>query len=307
MHRAVLLDDVMTLLAPRSGGTYVDGTGGSGGHSRAIAERIGPKGRLLVLDRDAQAVERLHESVSKTFPQCVVVKANFAGIAGVARENGIARVDGVLLDLGVSSDQLDAAGRGFSFMQDGPLDMRMDRAQGVTAAALMNRLTEEEIAEILWMYGDEPKSRGIARRIVNERMRNPLTRTGQLADLVVAAYGGRRGKIHPATRTFQALRIAVNGELDALRQGLEGAAGLLAPGGRLAVISFHSLEDRLVKRFFLEHAGRWESKAEGGRTWICREPEMTILTRKPVTASEEECRENPRARSAKLRVAERKG
>jgi len=307
MHRAVLLDEVLSLLAPRSGGVYVDGTGGAGGHSRAIAERIGPRGRLLVLDRDAEAVERLREMLSGPFSQCAVVQANFAEVREVARANGIERAEGVLLDLGLSSDQLDAAGRGFSFMQDGPLDMRMDRTQALTAESLANDLPEEELADLLWRYGEEPRARAIARRIVLGRTRGRLTRTGQLADLVRAVYGGRRGRIHPATRTFQALRIAVNGELESLRKALDGAVELLAPGGRLAAISFHSLEDRIVKRFFVEHAGHWESRPAGGRDWICSDPELTTLTRKPVTASEQECEENPRARSAKLRAAERKG
>jgi 16S rRNA (cytosine1402-N4)-methyltransferase len=225
----------------------------------------------------------------------------------VAPEQGFDRVDGILLDLGISSDQLDDPERGFSFLRDGPLDMRMDRGATVTAAALLNGLAEAELADVLRRYGEELRARAIARRVVQARERAPFERTGQLADLVMRVYGGRRGRLHPATQTFQALRIAVNGELEALENGLEAALGLLAPGGRLVAISFHSLEDRLVKRCFVEHQGRWEALPEGGRKWVGRQPQVAVLTRKPVMASEAECQANPRARSAKLRAAERKG
>jgi 16S rRNA (cytosine1402-N4)-methyltransferase len=219
---------------------------------------------------------------------------------------GLNEVDGILLDIGISSDQLDDPDRGFSFMREGPLDMRMDLTGPVTAADLLNTLPEAELARVLRRYGEEPRARAIAQKVVGQRGAVPFRTTGQLADLVMEIYGGRRGRIHPATLTFQALRIAVNRELEALEAGLEAGLGILKVGGRMAVITFHSLEDRIVKQFFVEHQGRMESLPEGGAKWVGALPKMTILNRKPVVATEEECRGNPRARSAKLRVAERK-
>lgn len=306
MHRAVLLDEVMTWLAPRQGGVYVDGTLGGGGHTRAIAAAIGPAGRLLALDRDPEAVSRARETLGDLAARCTLVRANFSDMKRVAEEHGVTDVDGVLLDIGISSDQLDEPERGFSFMRDGPLDMRMDRDGTPTAADLVNSLSESDLAEMLKRYGEEPRARAIARRVVEERRRTPFTRTAQLADAVAGVYGGRRGRIHPATQTFQALRIAVNREMDALEQGLTAGLDLLGRGGRMAVISFHSLEDRMVKRCFAEHQGRWESLQEGGRRWVGCLPQVDVLTKKPVMASDAECQANPRARSAKLRVAERK-
>ncbi len=306
MHLPVLPDEVVQWLAPRPGGTYVDGTVGGGGHAKAILEAVGPAGRLLALDRDAGALERSRAAIGVLAERCRFVQASFASMDEVAAANGVAGVDGVLLDIGISSDQLDHAERGFSFMKDGPLDMRMDRMAGRTAADLLNELREEELADVFFRYGEEPRARSVARRVVESRSREKLSRTGELADLVMRVYGGRRGRIHPATRVFQALRIAVNDELKALEEGLTAGLGLLAPGGRLVVISFHSLEDRIVKHFMAEHQGRWESLAEGGRRWVGREPRVEVLTRKPVMASAGECERNPRARSAKLRAAERK-
>ena len=307
MHQAVLLDEVLQFLAPTKGGRYVDGTLGDGGHARAIAERIGPGGRLLAMDSDEEAIEHVRREGGEWLGCCTLVHANFADTREVAPAYGFGQVDGILLDLGVSSRQLETAERGFSFVHDGPLDMRMDRAQNMTAADLVNSLSEHELADLLRRLGEERNARRIAGAIVRARIQAPFTRTGQLAELVLRVQGGRRSRIHPATRTFQALRMAVNGELAALSQGLDGGLNLLAPGGRLAVISFHSLEDRVVKRFFAEHAGHWESMAAGGRTWVGAKPEVNLVARKPVSASEREVRLNPRARSAKLRVAERKG
>lgn len=306
MHRAVLASEVLTWLAPRRGGTYVDGTLGGGGHARAILDAIGGEGRLLALDQDQTALGRAREKLGDRTGCCELVHGSFADMAAIAAARGLGQVDGVLLDIGISSDQLDDPGRGFSFMRDGPLDMRMNRERGGTAADLVNTLSEAELADVLRRYGEEPRARTIARRIVEARRKVPFAGTAQLADLVMGVYGGRRGRIHPATQAFQALRIAVNGELEALERGLEAGIGLLAPGGRMVVISFHSLEDRIVKRFFAEHQGRWESLAEGGRKWVGSLPRVEVLTRKPVTASEEECGANPRARSAKLRAVERK-
>jgi len=306
MHQAVLLAEAMQWLAPRAGGVYVDGTVGGGGHARAILEAAGPAGRLLALDRDPAALERARPALGPWATRCTFVHASFADLEQAAATHGVACADGVLLDIGISSDQLDNAERGFSFMKDGPLDMRMDCSSSPTAADLVNTLTEYELADVLRRYGEEQRARAIARRIVENRGLRSFSRTSQLADLVMKVYGGRRGRIHPATRTFQALRIAVNGELKALEDGVMAGLNLLAPGGRLVVISFHSLEDRIVKHFFAGHQGRWESLPEGGRKWTGVLPQVEVLTRKPVMASETECEQNPRARSAKLRAIERK-
>jgi 16S rRNA (cytosine1402-N4)-methyltransferase len=306
MHRAVLANEVMHWLAPRRGGVYLDGTVGGGGHAGVIAGAMGPEGRLLALDQDAEALVRARAALGPWEGRCTLVQSSFADMEGAAAASGIARVDGVLLDIGISSNQLDDPGRGFSFMRDGPLDMRMDRGKALTAADLLNTLPEGDLADLLRRYGEEPRARAIARRVVQERSRAPFVRTAQLAELVMRVYGGRRGRIHPATQTFQALRIAVNGELEALEKGLDAGLKLLAPGGRMVVISFHSLEDRIVKHFFTEHQGRWESLPEGGQKWVGLTPQVEVLTRRPVMASEEECQMNPRARSAKLRAAERK-
>jgi len=306
MHQAVLLNEVVSWLRPRPAGVYVDGTLGGGGHSRAIAEAIGPTGRLMALDQDAGALDRARRTLGEFEARCTLVQGSFAGMDEVAARHGFTKVDGVLLDIGISSDQLDDPDRGFSFMREGPLDMRMDQSRPTTAAELLNTLGEEALADVFRRYGEEPRARAIAGRVVRQRAVEPFRTTTQLADLVEHLYGGRRGRIHPATLVFQALRIAVNGELEALERGLEAGLRILAPGGRMAVISFHSLEDRLVKRFFVEHQGRMESLPEGGVKWVGTLPEMRILTRKPVMATDGECQENPRARSAKLRVAERK-
>lgn len=307
MHRGVLLHEVVRLIGPRAGGVYVDGTLGGGGHARALLEAAGGDARLLALDRDAGALERARSALGDLARQCTFVQANFADLREAARAHGFDAVDGIVLDVGLSSDQLDDPERGFSFMKDGPLDMRMDRTQAGTAADLVNTRSAGDLAEIFKRYGEEPRARAIAARIVARRQTQPFTRTAELAALVSDIYGGRRERIHPATRTFQALRIAVNGELTALASGLEGGLELLGPGGRMAVIAFHSLEDRLVKRCFAEHEGRWEARAEGGETWVGQTPVVVRLTRKPVTPADEECERNPRARSAKLRAVERKG
>jgi len=306
MHEPALLKEVVDFLRVRKGGTYIDGTAGGGGHTVAILERVGPAGRVLALDRDPEAVQRLRQKVASVEGTCVVEQANFAGMREAAGRHGIQGADGLVLDLGVSSDQLDTPRRGFSFASDGPLDMRMDPGSGESAADLVNRLSERELADILWTYGEERRSRQIARRIVQERERAPIRTTAQLGDLVALATGGRRGRTHPATRTFQALRIEVNGELEALRKGLAEGLAMVGTGGRMAVISFHSLEDRIVKRFFAAHAGRWESLPQGGRRWEGEHPPVARVTRKPVRPGAAELERNPRARSAKLRVAERK-
>lgn len=289
----------------RKGGVYVDGTLGSGGHAGAVLERIGPDGFLLGIDRDAAAVERSKARLAGWGARCRVVQGNYADMGEIAGGLGIKAVDGILLDVGFSSDQIEQAERGFSFMNDGPLDMRMDPSQGMTAADFVNRAGEQMLIDVLREYGEEPSARRIAGAIVEGRKTRPFSTTLQLAQTVEQATGGRRGRIHPATRTFQALRIEVNGELENLRRGLECGVALLKQGGRFGVISFHSLEDRIVKRFFVSHAGRWESLQAGGRKWVGEEPAVGFVNKKPAIASDEENAENPRARSAKLRVVER--
>jgi len=306
MHQSVLLSEVLAGLDLRSGATVIDGTLGAGGHSVALAEMVGPHGRVVALDRDAGALARARRQLGAMAPRCTLVQSSFAQMDEVVAELGLKQVDGVLLDIGISSDQLDDPDRGFSFMRDGPLDMRMDQDAPMTASDLLNTLPEEELMRLLKRYGEEPRAKAIAHKIVGQRGVVPFRRTAQLAELVMEVYGGRRGRIHPATLTFQALRIAVNGELDALEAGLEAGLRILKMGGRMAVITFHSLEDRIVKQFFVEHQGRMDSLPEGGAKWVGALPKMMILTRKPVVATEEECLGNPRARSAKLRIAERK-
>lgn len=305
MHEPVLLGEVVELMGIKAGGQYVDGTVGGGGHASAILERAGFEGRLLGIDRDAEALSRAAEELSAWGTRCVLEYGNFADMIEIAQRHGLSKVDGVLLDLGMSSDQVDDAARGFSFQQDGPLDMRMDRTQDLTAAGLVNDLDETSLASLLWKLGEESASRRIARAIAAARREHRIETTGQLAEIVLRAKGGRRGRIHPATKTFQALRMAVNGEPESLERGLEAALNLVATGGRVAVISFHSLEDRMAKQVFARHVGRWESLPAGGRRWIGERPAARWITRRPVTATGEEIGRNPRARSAKLRIAER--
>lgn len=285
-HRPVLAAEVLALLAPAPGQTFVDATVGAGGHARLLAERLGPTGRLIGLDRDP-AMLALARPQLEGYP-VTLVHANFDQLPDVLRELGVTAVDGVLADLGVCSDQIDTPERGFSFQKLGPLDMRMDPEEGEPASALLRRLNERDLADLLWKYGEERFSRRIARRIVETRRLTPLENTEQLAELVrhcVPRPRGRRHVIDPATRVFQALRIAVNDELGALDRFLAALPDQVRPGGQAAVISFHSLEDRRVKQAFRDRQ-YWE-----------------ILTRKPIQPGDEEVRNNPRARSAKLRAA----
>jgi len=305
MHKPVLLNEVVELLAVKPGGVYIDGTLGGGGHAEAILERIGDHGKLIGIDRDSEALARVQERLGRRGTGCALEYGDFAEMDVIAKRHQIGEVDGVLLDLGMSSWQVDAPGRGFSFSSEGPLDMRMDTERGLTAAQIIAACDEKELADLLWKLGEESASRRIARMIVREREKHPIETTTQLADLVARAKGGRRGKTHPATKTFQALRMAVNHEMESLSTGLEKAMRLVKPGGRVAVISFHSIEDRVVKRAFARHVGRWESLQAGGRRWVGEKPVMRRVTRKPVTPSQDELADNPRARSAKLRVVER--
>ena len=305
MHIPVLLREAVDSLAVRQGGVYVDGTLGRAGHAREILLRGGAGTTLVGIDRDGQA---LAESAARleavAGANVILVHGCHGSIAEVVRGEGIGEVDGILLDLGVSSPQLDEPGRGFSFRADGPLDMRMDRSRGVTAATLVATRTESELVEILRTLGEEPNARRIARAIVRARASYPIETTAQLAELVERTVG-RHGPHHPATRTFQALRMAVNDEVGELERALDGGLGILKAGGRFAVITFESLTDRIVKRFFAAHAGRMVSLQQGGERWEGVLPRVRPVTRHAVVASEEERNVNPRARSAKLRTVER--
>jgi len=363
-HVPVMLEEVLKYLQPEPGGSYVDGTVGGGGHTEAILERTAPDGKVLGIDSDAQALsrarERLAESVSNG--RLVLVHGNFAELARIVDEAGFVSIQGVLLDLGFSSDQMSDPQRGFSFSVDGSLDMRLDQSQALTAADLVNSASEKELADIFWRYGEETRSRQIARRIVRERAKGAITRTGQLAQLAAAGVPYKRGAIHPATKTFQALRIAVNHELEQLEAVLPqildvlssrrndvgdgngfsspgfleagsrgkapgGVSGVppepLSPsapegdapknlhlrdenggGGRMVIITFHSLEDRLVKEFMRREASDCICPP-GTPVCICgHKARLRLLTRKPVIPTAQEVNSNPRARSAKLRAAE---
>jgi 16S rRNA (cytosine1402-N4)-methyltransferase len=285
-HLAVLLNEALSYLDPQPGRRYIDATFGAGGHTQALLERTAPDGSVLALDLDETALEQGRESLASFGSRLVLVQANFKDIASVAPAHGFNEVDGILADIGLSSMMIDDPERGFSFMREGPLAMTMDRTQALTAADIVNTYSEKEIADILYIYGEERRSRPIARSIVRAR---PLATTTDLVRAVQRVTGNPRyGKIHPATRTFQALRIAVNDELNNLQLFLSSAPTCLRAGGRLAVITFHSLEDRLVKNSF--RAGTFPGKP---------------LTKKVVTATPEEIEINSRARSAKLRVWEK--
>lgn len=304
MHKSVLLKETIQALQPHPGGVYIDGTIGAGGHAAAILEASGPDGQLLGLDRDESALALARHNLKPFGPRVRLFQANFDQMEQVAHRYQLSPVDGILLDLGVSSMQLDQTERGFSFQADAPLDMRMDRSSGQTAADLVNHLPEEELANLIYQYGEERYSRRIARAIVAAR---PVQRTGQLAQLVAKAIptkGGQSGKIHPATRTFQALRIAVNDELGALERTLPQAIKLLKRGGRLAVITFHSLEDRIVKHYFKQEAQDCICPPEQPVCICHHQATVRIITKKPVTPGATEITANPRARSAKLRVVE---
>jgi 16S rRNA (cytosine1402-N4)-methyltransferase len=302
-HVPVLLAEILNELDIRSGGSYIDATVGDGGHAVAILGASAPEGRLLGLDRDPAAVRRAAERLEPFGARAVVVHASYHRLGVVAREAGFVPADAVLFDLGYSSPQIDNPERGFTFRAEGPLDMRFDPTSDVpTAADLVNTLSEEELIALLWEYGEESHSRRIARAIVKAR---PLTTTSQLAELVVAAVGGRREKIHPATQTFQALRIAVNRELERLVEALPQALELLKPGGRLGVIAFHSLEDRIVKQFLKREASECICPPTSPICTCEHQPRVKLVARKPTTPSAREIEANPRSRSAKLRIAEK--
>lgn len=303
-HLPVLLEEVLEGLRPFTGGRYVDCTVGGGGHSRAILEASEPAGRLLGLDQDPAALEAAGKALAPFGSRVTLKKANFRRLLEAAREAGFDQADGVLFDIGVSSPQLDEGERGFSFHQDAPLDMRMDPEGPVTARDLVNGLEAAELTRLLRDYGEERWARRIADFIVRNR---PLETTGQLVEVIKAAIpaAARRTGPHPARRTFQALRIAVNDELGALEEGLGQALDLVRPGGRVAVITFHSLEDRIVKQAMQAWA-RGCSCPPDLPVCVCgRKPRARLVSRKPLTAGEEELSRNPRSRSAKLRLAEK--
>lgn len=306
-HVPVLYQAVLSGLQPKPGQHYIDGTVGAGGHAFGLLTATAPGGRLLGLDRDPAALALASQRLAPFGARARLVQASYLQLAPLATQMGpgFLPVDGVLLDLGLSSLQLDNPERGFAFLHAGPLDMRFDPAAEVSAAEIVNTWPADELADIIYRYGEEPASRRIARAIAAAR---PIRTTVELAEVVERALGGRRGhRVHPATRTFQALRIAVNDELAAVEAVLPIAAGLIRPGGRLAVISFHSLEDRLVKNFM-----RWEARggepghsAPGPAPEASFTPSLKEITRKPVVAAADEVAANPRARSAKLRIAEK--
>lgn len=306
-HISVLYDEVLHSLQPRSGGVYVDGTLGGAGHARGILENSAPDGILLGFDRDREALAAATERLAVFGERVRLFHENYADLPAVLTREGIASIDGMLLDVGVSSHQLDKAERGFSFQQDAPLDMRMDGSTGRSAADLVNSLSEKELEQVLWDFGEERWARRIATMIVAARTEAPITTTARLVDLVKGAIPRARweARLHPATRTFQALRIAVNDELHSLERGLVAGIESLKPGGRIVVISFHSLEDRIVKNVFNEFARGCICPKSVPRCVCGKVPVLRKLTGKPVMAGPEEIAANPRSRSAKLRAAEK--
>lgn len=287
LHLPVMLREAVEMLGLRTGGTYIDATVGLGGHAEEVLKHIGPEGKVLGLDRDPEALERASERLKDE--RVVLVKARFSEMKEAARDKGIERADGVLFDFGVSMLQLRGEGRGFSFLTDEPLDMRMDPTEPLTAEKVVNEYPEKELEMIIREYGEEKRARRVAKAVVTARRKGRIRTCRELSELVARSLGGRRGKIHAATRTFQALRIAVNDELREISRGLDAALGVVRPGGRLVAISYHSLEDRIVKQFMKNAKDRGL---------------MKILTKKPLRPSHEETIRNPSARSARLRAGE---
>jgi 16S rRNA (cytosine1402-N4)-methyltransferase len=301
MHIPVLYQEVIDYLQPAGGSCFVDATVGSGGHSLGLLKASAPDGIVLALDRDPMAIEFARQRLEEFKDRVTLINASYEQMAIIASQNGMSGVDGVLMDLGLSSRQLADSDRGFSFLEDGPLDMRFDTSRGSTAADLINAMPEEDIADILWRYGDVRESKRFARAIVRER---PIDSTLQLAELVQNE-SRARGKIHPATLIFQALRIAVNDELETLKEGLSAALEVLKIGGRLAVISFHSLEDRIVKHFIREQSRDCVCPPEFPVCICDVRPTVRAVHRKVIRPTEAEVQSNPRSRSARMRVAEK--
>lgn len=307
-HRPVLLEECMEGLAPERGGVYFDGTAGGGGHSYEILRRSAPQGRLIATDLDENAIAAAENRLAPFAGRFRIRHANFKQFESVLNEEGVNGLDGVMLDLGVSSFQLDEASRGFSYLKDAPLDMRMDAGSGMTAEDVVNGYSEERLGRLLWEYGEERFAKRIARAIAERRKTKRITRTGELAQIVESGIPAKFRRNGPCARkTFQAIRIEVNGELSGLAEAVKGLALRLNKGGRICVLTFHSLEDRIVKNVFRELA---EGCTCDKSLPVCvcgKKQEINILTKKPVTAGEEELRENPRSKSAKLRIAERIG
>ena len=296
-HKPVLLEETIDALNIKPDGIYVDGTAGGGGHSSEILKRLSPNGRLISIDQDPDAIEAVTERF-KDYKNSIICKGNFSDVVSIVNGLGIESIDGIMLDIGVSSRQLDTPERGFSFHYDAPLDMRMSQS-GASAYDLVNQLSYEQLVKIISRYGEER----ITRAIIREREKQPIATTLQLAEIIKAAVpAAKRREGHPARQTFQALRIAVNGELDRLEEGLQGGFELLKPGGRMAVITFHSLEDRIVKRAM----AKWCTGCTCPKDFpvcVCgNKPKAELALRKPAEASEKELSENPRARSARLRA-----
>lgn len=306
-HKPVLFEECMEGLAIRPDGIYVDGTAGGGNHSFGIASRLGEGGRLIAIDQDADAIRAAGEKLKPFSDRVTVVRSNFGQIADVCRMLGIEKIDGLLLDLGVSSYQLDTAERGFSYQADAPLDMRMDSRNPLTAYDVVNGYTEQQLRRIFFDYGEERFSARIASAILRHREQTPIRTTGELVRIIKEAIpaGARDGGHHPAKRTFQAIRIEVNAELDVIEPALRAAVAMLNPGGRAAVITFHSLEDRIVKQTFADLATGCTCPKSLPVCVCGRRPVVRLVNRKPILPGEAELAENPRSRSAKLRIAEK--
>lgn len=305
MHKSVLLQETIDLISPKPGGIYIDATVGAGGHAKEILSRIGKAGVLIAMDKDKSALEISGSNLKGK--NVLFIHADFKNITEAVLKSGYQEVDGIIADLGVSSMQLDKGARGFSFGKHAKLDMRMDTNQKLSAYDVVNTYTETELIKIFYSYGEEPKAKQIARRIIKTRELRPIIWTDQLAEVVRGVKRGTHSpkRIDPATRVFQALRIEVNQELSALGSALPQMVSLLKVGGRMGIISFHSLEDRIVKQFFVEKAKRCICPPEYPKCVCHHEPELAVITKKPVTANDAEIRNNPRSRSAKLRVAEK--
>lgn len=303
-HVPVMLDEVLTALAPRDGGVYLDGTFGGGGYARAILERA--RCTLWAIDRDPEAIERGANLVARFPGRLHLLHGQFGDMVALLDQAGVTELDGVVLDLGVSSFQLDDPERGFSFRQDGPLDMRMGK-HGTSAADLVNTLPERELADVFFEFGEERASRRIAKVVVAARLQAPIETTGRLAEIIRSVLPPDRSGNHPATRSFQALRIKVNDELQQIKDALRHAVGLLSPGGRLVVVAFHSLEDRIVKRFFSEATGRTGAPSRHDPAGLLTRdaPKFRLLTARAVRPGAGETSRNPRSRSARLRALER--
>lgn len=306
-HRSVLLDECIEGLNIKPDGIYVDGTAGGGGHSYHIAERLTDGGRLIAIDRDDAAIAAAGERLSPFADRVTIVRNNFSSIADVCMMLGVDKIDGVLLDLGVSSYQLDTAERGFTHNADAPLDMRMDRRGELDAFTVVNTYSFDQLKKVIYNYGEERFAPKIASAIVARREKELIKTTGELVDIIKSAIpaAAREGGHHPAKRTFQAIRIEVNGELDAIEPTIRSATKLLAPGGRIAIITFHSLEDRIVKQTYAELAKGCDCPKSLPICVCGKKPEVDVLTRKPILPSAEEIESNPRSRSAKLRIAEK--